>query len=393
VVTTDAHDLEYFWDRGRLRISAPPEERLNGVTVIRVPLAHLPMNQLLFPGGRRLMGEASRLLRWEPPFEWASRWLPRVPSLAAVIEERGPWDLVHGMNLGIEGLPLAAERSARRQSARFTMMPFVHLGVEGDPVPRRYVSMPHQVALLRRTDLVLTMTDVESSYLTRLGVDAEHLATVGAGFDPLAVTGGDGERFRARYRLGDGFLVGCLGAMARDKGTPDLVQAVAELRSTGRTVQLVLAGPALSWFDRWFQRLPPADREGIHRLGFVDDSVRRDMLAAIDVLALPSRTESFGHVFVEAWANGKSVIAAEAGAVPEIVRHESNGLLVRFGDSRSIAAAIARLMDDHQLASRLGAAGKVTAMDRYTWDAVIGRTFDAIDTMLGYSVRVGSTNA
>ena len=53
---------------------------------------------------------------------------------------------------------------------------------------------------------------------------------------------------------------------------------------------------------------------------------RAEFFAALDVFAMPSRTDSFGIVFLEAWANALPIVAAEAGGVPEVVRHGEAGL-------------------------------------------------------------------
>jgi glycosyltransferase involved in cell wall biosynthesis len=108
------------------------------------------------------------------------------------------------------------------------------------------------------------------------------------------------------------------------------------------------------------------------------------MLAAIDIFALPSRTESFGIVFLEAWANGKPVVGADAGAVPELVQHEVNGLLAPFGDVDGLARAIERLTLDHVLRAALGGRGRQMAGDRYTWTHVVARVERAYELAVGH---------
>jgi glycosyltransferase involved in cell wall biosynthesis len=147
-------------------------------------------------------------------------------------------------------------------------------------------------------------------------------------------------------------------------------------------VTLALAGPSLSTFERWYTRLDDAERAGTRLLGVISPEEKRDLFDAADVVALPSRTESFGIVFVEAWANRKPVIAADAGAVPELVRDGENGLLVPFGDVPSLADAIARLLDDRQLAQALGERGYELAMRDYTWAAVHERVKQAFEIAL-----------
>lgn len=372
VVTSDAFDLEYFWDRSRRPIDAPAYETIAGVRVIRVPVRHLPAGSLVFRGSRRVMGELSRAPLPPWPFEVVSRVQPWMPGLGAALRSAGPVDVALGTNLGLESLAIAAYRRARQVGAAFVLMPFMHLGADDDPASRRYATMPHQVELLRQADAVLTMTEREREFIVRLGVAPECVVVTGAAADPDAVLGGDGPGFRRRHHLG-GFVVGSLGPPSPEKGTPDLIRAVAALRRAGRDLSLVVAGPPLSGFTGWFESLAPDERDGTTILGYIDEAERRDLLAAIDAFALPSRTESFGIVYLEAWLNRKPVVAARAGAVPELVRDGETGLLVPYGDDAALAESLARLMDDSDLRVSLADAGHRLAATRYRWSDVISR--------------------
>jgi glycosyltransferase involved in cell wall biosynthesis len=388
VVTSDAFDLEYFWNRKRRRIEAPERENLNGVEIHRAPLRHVPASSLVFQGGRRLMGELSRLRIPAMPFEQVAIRQPWLPDLRLAIERPPAADLVMGTNIGLEGLAITGLTAARRMGAAFVLMPFIHLGRDDDSVARRYVTMPHQLKLLRESDAVIAMTEMESRFLQSVGVPANRIVVAGAGMTPEDVSGGDGPAFRKRRSFHHPLVV-ALGALAPDKGTRELVQAVATLNRGGRRVDLALAGPSLSAFERWYTALDARDRAGTHVLGVISPEEKRDLLDAADVVALPSRTESFGIVFVEAWANRKPVIAADAGAVPELVRDGENGLLVPFGDACALADAICRLLDDRDLANRLAENGYHLAMDCYTWAAVYERVKGAFEIAL--SRRVGRT--
>jgi glycosyltransferase involved in cell wall biosynthesis len=107
-----------------------------------------------------------------------------------------------------------------------------------------------------------------------------------------------------------------------------------------------------------------------------------DFYAALDIFSMPSRTDSFGIVFLEAWANAKPVVAAAAGGVVEVVRHDQNGLLVPFGDVARLAEAIGRLLVDRATARRLGEAGHALVTRGYTWDdryaTLVGRTRELV---------------
>ncbi len=106
----------------------------------------------------------------------------------------------------------------------------------------------------------------------------------------------------------------------------------------------------------------------IHLLGLVDEQTKHALLAACDLLALPSQVDTFGIVLLEAWLHGKPVVGADAGGIPELVRADETGLLVPFGDADSLARAIRRLIRDPALAARLGAAGRARTTQEYTWE-------------------------
>jgi hypothetical protein len=154
VTTSDAFDLEYFWDHRRRAIAAAPCERAGGVEIERVPVRHLPAGRLVFHGTRRLMGEASRLGLPAGPFRSVARRQPFVPGLEESIQRGGTPDLIHATNLGLEGLAVAAQDVARERSIPFVVTPFIHLGVATDRIARRYVSMPHQRQLLQHAHAV-----------------------------------------------------------------------------------------------------------------------------------------------------------------------------------------------------------------------------------------------
>lgn len=384
VITSDAHDLEYFWDPSRSRVAAPAHEVVQGVRVDRIPVAHAPLSSFLFQASRRGMGEASRLPLPAGAFMPVSERQPWLPGLRDAVLSGGPFDLLHVANLGIEGLGVNAVRAARRVGAPYIITSFAHLGTE-DEAARRYVSMPHQRKLLQNARSVVVMTNIEASFVKSLDIDESNIHVTGVGVNPSEVTGGNPQRFRERRGL-QGRLVGYVGAVAFEKGARDLVHAVQTLRARGQDIELVLAGPRLQQFDRWFEALGDSEKKGIHLLGFIDADEKRDLLAALDVLAMPSRTESFGIAFLEGWANRKPVIAARAGAVPELVRHHENGLLVEFGDHRGIADGLHTLLADSEYARALGQRGYDLTMKRYTWPAVLDRVRRAYSHALGFEL-------
>lgn len=378
VLTTDAWDLEYFWDPRRRRA----EDRSGchrGVRITRLPVRHLPAPSLSHRAIRRLMAESARgsFPGQVPLLRVAGHFGPWVPGLAELGVRRARPDLVNAANIAFESMVGSAERTARRAGAAFVVTPFLHLGEGTDSKVRRYYTMPHQIDLLRRADAVLALTTIEASYLSEHGVLPERIHVVGAGLDVAAVTGGNPRR--ARDRLGiEGPIVLALGAAAFDKGTIHLAQAIAQLERQRQAVSLVVAGPMMSEFERYLNELEPTASRRVHALGYVSDDEKRDLLAAADVVALPSRTESFGLVFLEAWANGKPVIGARAGAIPAVVSDGQDGLLVPFGDVAALAEAIRTLVGDPALRERLAAAGERKVVPERDWYLAIRAVYEQV---------------
>ncbi len=373
VYTTDAWDLEYFWDRRRKRIDRREEIRRR-VRVRRFPVRHLPGPPLAYLIYRRGMAELDRLPGTTRLLALLARWTPPVPDLVRALEadEDGPFDLVHTANVPLDSLVWAGHRYARRRGIPFFVTPFLHLGTPDDRQVRKYYTMKHQLAWLADADAVFLMTEVERTFLLGRGMDPARLHVVGVGVDPDAAAGADPDRFRRRTGI-RGPIVAFVGTAAYDKGSVHLVEAMARLWRQGKEAELVFAGPSLEPFRRFLAGLSPEVRRRCHLLGFVSEEEKQDLLAAAAVLALPSRTDSFGIVFLEAWLHGKPVVGARAGGIPAVVEDGVDGLLVEFGDVDGLAAALARLLEDRALARRLGTAGQRKVLESYTWDRVYAR--------------------
>jgi len=73
-------------------------------------------------------------------------------------------------------------------------------------------------------------------------------------------------------------------------------------------------------------------------------------------------------VYLEAWANGKPVIAADTAVSREIIDPGKDGLLVPFGDATAIGAAVHQILADRLASERMGRAGRNKVYDRFSWD-------------------------
>lgn len=154
------------------------------------------------------------------------------------------------------------------------------------------------------------------------------------------------------------------------KGHDVLLEALPVLRARLPGVRVLLAGAG---------ELEPELRQVAGRHG---DQVRflghrtdmPELMAACDVVVLPSRAEALPTVLMEAAAAGRPVVATRVGGVPEIVEHGQTGLLVPPGDPAALAGAIVQLMMDQRRARTFGARARSLARARFSLDQQVERT-------------------
>lgn len=149
----------------------------------------------------------------------------------------------------------------------------------------------------------------------------------------------------------DDFLIGTVGNLRAIKGQRYLVQAVQEiLFKDGRAkVVLIGSGEEQENLQKLAAQLHISDK--IKFLGYRENAGR--LIGMFDVFALPSLSEGFPNVLLEAIMAEVPVVAANVGGVPEIVRHGKEALLVNPADVSGLAAAILQLADQPELRSTL----------------------------------------
>ena len=167
-----------------------------------------------------------------------------------------------------------------------------------------------------------------------------------------------------------------IGTLEARKNIPGLLAAyralVAQLPDAP---SLVLAGKAPPEATPWLRdmREPPfAGR--VEHLGYVEPAERRDVYGGAACLILPSFDEGFGLPVVEAMSLGVPVIAANRGALPEVLGDA--GILIEPDDPAGIAAAMARVLGDADVAADLAARGRNRAR-QYTWQRCAALTREA----------------
>jgi glycosyltransferase involved in cell wall biosynthesis len=364
VITTIACDLESFWLQD-CRTFSPGTENLEGIEIIRLPISYA-----------RWPRRAGRILGFFPDWRLQAQFTApsfAVPALPCELQRISSIDVIHIGPLPYNRLMYHGLREGRRRGVRVVATPCTHFGEDDGRAVVRHYTRPFQIELLNHCDAVLTLTATERERLIREGVARQKVWATGAGIDPTAVSGGDAMDFRTSHGI-SGPVVVQIGTKAFDKGTVTLVDAMRSLWAAGSDAWLVLAGSSTSSFDDYLAaRQNRCSR--LLNLGTISDVQKRNLLAAATVLVHPSRVESLGLVYLEAWANGKPVIAANTAVSREVIDAGIDGLLVPFGDPTALADAIRRLLRDAPMRLAMGNAGLIKVQNRFTWKAAADRIY------------------
>jgi len=230
------------------------------------------------------------------------------------------------------------------------------------------------------SDALLASCSVEVEQLVELyGADSERVEIVPLGVDHAFFSPGD--RAHARRALGlpgEGPLLLFVGRIQPLKGADVALKAFELLARSAPTARLVLVGgpsgprgeAELATLHAMVQESGVADR-----VRFVEPQ-RHELLStyyrAADCCLVPSRSESFGLVALEAAACGTPVVAASVGGLTTLVQHGRTGYLVEQGDAAAYASFAEGICADPLLQAELGAGGAEMAAG-YTWSIAAAR--------------------
>ncbi len=197
------------------------------------------------------------------------------------------------------------------------------------------------------------------------------------------------EKREARASLelaADAPVVVYTGRLVRYKGLPVLLRAWAEVRRAHPRALLVLVGSEgadLHGCEAELRRTVAerALEESVRFTGAVEDV--SPYLRAADAFAFPTEDEAFGISLLEAMASGLPAVTTPVGGVPDVVTDGKDALLVPPAQAEPLAAALSRLLQDRELAARLGAAARQTAQQGYGRRAVTDRYAALLENVAG----------
>ncbi len=297
----------------------------------------------------------------------------------------GDFDLVHdNQSLGYgllaierDGLPvlgtihhpITVDRQLELEHAR---SPIERLG------KRRWYSFTRmQARVARRLRRIITVSESSRDDIARDQKVPRHLMhVVPVGVDP--------EQFRPLPGMdrNPDQIITTASADVPMKGLRYLLEAVAKLR-TERDVRLIVIGKP---------REGGTSAEAIHNLGLsqvvefisgVPDERIVELYATSSVAVVPSLYEGFSLPAIEAMCSGTPLVATTGGALPEVAGLDGETCVsVPPGDSEALAAALSRVLDNPEMAARIGAAGRERVIGRWSWRHTADQTVEHYRALL-----------
>ena len=202
--------------------------------------------------------------------------------------------------------------------------------------------------------------------LLKFGVDGERMRTIHRGVD-TTVFNPYYDEYDVRKELGiNNIFILFVGRLIKMKGVEYLIRAVKDLIPLYGNLKLVIVGDGDAREE--YERMASSIKENVIFTGYRSDAYR--FMCAADIVVLPSLCEGCPNIVLEAMACGTPVIASRVGAVPDIIENDKTGIIVEQKDVEGLKKALVQLIEDQELAKKMGERGRERIEKYFTWDAI-----------------------
>ncbi len=354
VLTSCAHDYVDWADEYEAG-----EHNINGVHVHRLQVVEPRDDKLFAPLHNWIMAHPGSA----PLFE-QQRW---TTLMGPQMRDQREWLLEHGHTFdavvfmtylyttATQGLPTVAGRVPT------ILQPTAH------DEPPAYVSIYNSV--FRQPDAFLFFTPEEKEVVERLYGVQPHGATIGIGIDTDQQRG-DGQRFRQQFEIDDTEYLVYVGRLDASKGVGELLRFFDAYKKRNKAkLKLVLAGGG---------NIELPDRDDVVVTGFLDEQMKRDVIAGSLALVQPSYFESFSIVLCEAWLESRPALVQGHGEVLRGQAMRSNGAIPYEGFAE-FEASVNYLLNNREAGDQMGRNGLDYVKNNYEWNVVLQRFEETIE--------------
>lgn len=338
-------------DDEHVLVCPPGAEVVEAARPYAARIHELPMGGDLDPGMLRRLRQLIRRER---------------PDLVHLHSRRGS-DLWGGVAARLEGVPAVLSRRV------------------DNPEPRWWARLKYRLYAH-----VVTISEGIRRVLLEEGVTAAKVTCVHSAVDTVRYRPGceDSNWFRREFGLEEGQpAIGMAAQFIPRKGHAVAVEALARVLEEQPRARLLLfgRGPLRPEIERQVLGL------GLHGkvafAGFRDDLHR--ILPCLDLLVHPASMEGLGVTLLQAAACGLPIVAGRAGGIPEVVRHQENGLLVEPGDVAAVAEALLALLRDPEMRRSYGTSGRRLVEKEFSCRSMVSGNAAVYRTLVAQRRRPG----
>lgn len=325
---------------------------------------------------KTLQKQGHRVLTVCPPGNWLPTELQRAGVRTLPLPMRGSRSLVTFLRLAhlVRRQKIDIIHTHLTRASYYGLL----LGVlTGRPVVSTvhvFTADPAYCWLSRMGNPLIAVSEAVRRWLIEHGVPASEIQTVPNATDFIFLNGSlrnASLEVRQEFALPpDSNLIGVFAKVSPIKGQDLLIEGLPQVLDVHPNTYVLFVGTANTAFA---QHTKHRARELKVERNVLFTGLRTDvarLMQAVDIVALPSRSETFGMAILEAMALGKPVVATRVGGLPELVRDGETGLLVDFTVT-SLAHALNALLANAQLRNHLGETARTFACQYYTPERMV----------------------
>lgn len=258
--------------------------------------------------------------------------------------------------------------------------PFIYQGAMHFDGNHQHVAK-YVLKSIKKSEFYLANSTYEKEALVNLGVRPEIIKILGVAVEHDLTYLQLNTQYRQELQLSPSQpLMAYIGRITKFKSIDILVKAMPLVCKQIPDVCLLIAGYDNNYTDELKQLIASLPSEASNNIRFrlnIDTFEKNSIYNSIDLLVLPSKSESFGLVFLEAWVFKKAVIGTRIGAINSIIADGTDGILFNPDDSEHLASCIIDILLNKRKREQLGIEGHNKLLKNYSWE-VVGKKFKNI---------------
>jgi D-inositol-3-phosphate glycosyltransferase len=329
--------------------------------------------------------------------------IPNISDAFSAVLEKEKYDVIHS-HYWISGkvaMPVAKKFGIPLAHTMHTMARVKNMNLAEGERPEPMIRVQGETQVVAAANALIANTDAEAASLVSLyEACPDNVSVVSPGVDLYTFTAGNGRK-AAREAVGlpqDAHILAFVGRIQPHKGPEVLIRAVAEMLNHSphlrpKLITIIMGGASGSGLGEVERLKDLVSWLNISDVVRFENPVPRAQIPqwyrAADLVCVPSYSESFGLVALEAQACGTPVVATAVGGLRTAVADGISGVLVDGHDPRAWSSVLARLIQEPQRRVLLSM-GAIEHASHFGWDATARGTLDIYDRIIATTASAAS---